>query len=278
MIDARTRLFISAAGAPGNFGAAVYNELFRLYRLNAVYLPRKAGDAGRLVEAVRTLGIEGCSVTMPFKSAVIRYLDKLDVTARRTGSVNTIVNRDGVLTGHDTDHYGAAAILAALKPRSALIYGAGSVSRSVLLALRGSRCGRIAIVARRAARAGEVAKKYGILSFGGVKDVGESFDLLINATPAGDRRDQEIFGLLPCARAVLDLVVSPAPTELVRRAGSLGLKTVEGIEMAKRQLKKQFELYTGIACGLARIDRVVDSLYAGRGRKGRGGKAAGERA
>ncbi len=144
MIDSRTRLFISAARSPGNFGATVYNELFRLYGLNAVYLPRKITDAGRLVEAVRALGIEGCSVTMPFKSAVISYLDKLDRTALRTGSVNTIVNRNGVLTGHNTDHYGAAAVLAALKPRSALIYGAGSVSRSLLLALRASRCGRIA--------------------------------------------------------------------------------------------------------------------------------------
>ena len=261
MINKETKLFISAAQSPGNFGATIYNRLFKIYNINAVYLPRRIINARSLIEAIKTLDITGCSVTMPLKSKVIKYLHKLDRVAKKTSSVNTIVNSAGILSGYNTDYYGVLDVISSLKPQSVLIYGAGSVSNSVILALQDSLCNKIDIVARRATKARELSEKFNIGFIDKVKNVNQHFDLLINATPASNQKEHEIFLLLPFVDSVFDLVVSPVRTELITRARSQGRKTTEGIEMSKRQLKKQFEIYTGIKCEISSIDEIVNSLY-----------------
>lgn len=84
---------------------AMYNHCFAKYGLDWAYLafdisPEKAGDA---VQAIRTLHMRGANVTMPCKNAVIPYLDELTPAARAIQAVNTIVNDNGRLVGHDTD-------------------------------------------------------------------------------------------------------------------------------------------------------------------------------
>ena len=84
---------------------AMYNHCFAKYGLDWAYLafdisPEKAGDA---VQAIRTLHMRGANVTMPCKNAVIPYLDELTPTARAIQAVNTIVNDNGRLVGHNTD-------------------------------------------------------------------------------------------------------------------------------------------------------------------------------
>ena len=87
---------------------AMYNHCFQKFGLDWAYLAfdihqEKAGDA---VRAIRTLGMRGANVTMPCKSAVIPYLDKLSPEAQAIGAVNVIVNDGGVLTGYNTDGMG----------------------------------------------------------------------------------------------------------------------------------------------------------------------------
>lgn len=84
---------------------AMYNHCFAKYGLDWAYLafdisPEKAGDA---VQAIRTLHMRGANVTMPCKNAVIPYLDELTPAARAIQAVNTIVNDNGRLVGHNTD-------------------------------------------------------------------------------------------------------------------------------------------------------------------------------
>jgi len=252
---------MSAARSPGNFGAAIYNQLFKIHNINAVYLPRKIINAASLIAAIKTLDIKGCSVTMPLKSKVIKYLHKLDRIAEKTGSVNTIVNSHDMLSGYNTDYYGALDVISPLKPRSALIYGAGSVSGSVILALKDSLCRKIMIVARRAAKARELSGKFNVKYIDKVKSVNQHFDLLINTTPASNEINHEMFSLLPFVDVVFDLVVSTVKTALIIQAQKKGCKAIEGIEMSKRQIKKQFEIYTGIKCKISSIDDIIKSLY-----------------
>lgn len=261
MINKETKLFISAAQSPGNFGATLYNKLFNIYNINAVYLPRKIINEKKLIEAIKTLDIKGCSVTMPLKSKVIEHLNKLDVIAEKTCSVNTIVNNDGILCGYNADYYGALDVISSLSPQSVLIYGAGSVTNSVILAVQDSSCENISIIARRAAKAKQLSEKYNIKYIDKIKNVNKRFELLINTTPASIEKEHEIFSLLPSVDAVFDLVVSPTSTELIIRAQTKGLKTIEGIEMSKRQIKKQFEIYTGIKCDINIIDEIINSSY-----------------
>ena len=91
---------------------AMYNHCFAKYGLDWAYLafnvtPEQAGAA---VQAIRTLHMRGANVTMPCKSAVIPYLDKLSPEAQAIGAVNVIVNDGGVLTGYNTDGMGYALV------------------------------------------------------------------------------------------------------------------------------------------------------------------------
>ena len=87
---------------------AMYNHCFAKYELDWAYLAFNVPQeqAGAAVQAIRTLNMRGANVTMPCKSAVIPYLDRLSPEAQAIGAVNVIVNDGGVLTGYNTDGMG----------------------------------------------------------------------------------------------------------------------------------------------------------------------------
>ena len=105
MISKDTILCISIAERPGSLGATIFNNAFEKLSLDYIYKPLlvKAKDLEIAVLAIRALCIRGCGVSMPHKIEVIQYLDKVDMTAKKIGAVNTIVNNDGTLTGYNTD-------------------------------------------------------------------------------------------------------------------------------------------------------------------------------
>ena len=147
-IDTHTQLFISAAVRPGNFGATIYNGLFKHYSMNSIYLPKKFTDPSSITTVIKLLDISGCSISMPNKKKIIPHLDVIDELAEQSMSVNTVINESGKLIGKNTDHYGAMKVLETLRPSSVLIYGAGSVVNSIILALQELGCPEIALHAR----------------------------------------------------------------------------------------------------------------------------------
>ena len=82
---------------------------YRALGLRYIYRPCPATDIGAIIAAVRVLDIRGCSVSMPFKESVIAHLDEVAPEARRAGAVNTVLNRNGVLMGSNTDIMGNSA-------------------------------------------------------------------------------------------------------------------------------------------------------------------------
>src|SRR5665648_975226 len=114
MIDVQTKIFgilvrpVAHARSP-----AMYNAAFRHRGVNAAYVAFPVTDLAQAVSGLRGLGIGGVSVTIPFKEEIIPFLDELDPQAARIGSVNTVVNRDGRLSGHNTDWLGAVTALQA---------------------------------------------------------------------------------------------------------------------------------------------------------------------
>ena len=198
---------------------------------------------------VRALGIRGCSVSMPFKEAVIPHLDDLDDTARAVGAVNTIVNNDGHLRGYNTDVHGAAWALEAAAVGAEdriLLLGAGGMARAVLYALRQRAVERIVVTSRTFKRARSIAPD--VVSW--KRREGADADVLINATPVGMRPREDILPVsvasLTKYRAVIDAVTAPPATRLVREAERCGVATVAGWMLALRQALVQFKLYTGL--------------------------------
>jgi Shikimate 5-dehydrogenase len=256
MIDNKTKLYMSVASRPGNFGASIFNELFRRRKINAIYVPRTAKMADEVVAAIRTFDVCGCAVSSPLKGKMVHYVDELDPVAKEAASINTIINRQGRLHGFNTDVYGVQMALRECGLKSALVYGSGAVITSVIAALKKIEFTEISLIARRQSHADAIAAEHCVRS--GRMDC----DLFINATPASlDSANKEPFELSRKAKAVFDLVVSPTDTPLISEAKSANIRTMTGIEMSKWQLQRQFELYTGITADIEEIDSIIGSAY-----------------
>lgn len=227
---------------------AMHNAGFAHFGLNAVYVPFEAGSAEDFVRFGRAAGIAGASITAPFKVALMSHVDDVEPLARRVGAINTIVARNERWFGANTDVHGFLAPLQgriAVKGTRASILGAGGAARGVAIALA-DQGAAVTVCARRAAEARVIADLVGG-HVGTFPPKPGSWDVLINATPAGTGAD----GQNPIAWAdldgemVFDLVYTPAATRLLADARAAGCLTIGGLEMLVAQAERQFELWTG---------------------------------
>jgi shikimate dehydrogenase len=112
MIDGHTTVYgILGRPVTHSLSPAMHNAAFRELGINAVYVAFPVTDLTRAVGGLRGLAIAGASVTIPFKEEIIPLLDEIDPAAARMGAVNTVVNREGRLTGYNTDWLGALTAL-----------------------------------------------------------------------------------------------------------------------------------------------------------------------
>ena len=164
MINAETQLY----GIIGNpvrksLSPAIHNRAFRRMGINAAYLAFEVGDIRDALDAIRGLGIRGVSITIPFKTSVIPFLDELDALSAKIGSVNTIVNRGGKLIGHNTDHFGALRALEEkvnLNRKKVILLGAGGAARAIAYGLKEREC-EVTIFNRSLERGARLAKELG---------------------------------------------------------------------------------------------------------------------
>ena len=138
-INKDTNLCISISSKPSNFGTTVHNAAYKELGLNYIYKAFGTKNLKGVIEGVRSLGIRGCSVSMPFKEDIIPYLDELDPLAESIGAVNTVLNTNGILKGFNTDVIAAIKSLEAIglnKEDRVLLIGAGGVAKAILGALK----------------------------------------------------------------------------------------------------------------------------------------------
>lgn len=225
-----------------------------------------AGDLPAALEGMRALGIRGLGVSMPFKIQVLPLLDAIAPTAKRIGAVNTIVNDERMLTGHNTDAIGAVRAFeeaSLVEGRRCLLLGAGGAARAVAVALA-ERGAFLTIANRDHERARELAELTGAASLdwhAATKRAGE-FDALVNATSVGMNVDGPSVcpvdpGTLRSGMIVMDIVYKPLETALVVAARRAGAKVVHGGRMLLHQAAAQFELYTGHEAPLEAMDLAL---------------------
>lgn len=233
-----------------------------------------ADGLGMMLEGVRRLGFAGVNVTYPYKEAVVPLLDALAPGAAAMGAVNTVVVRDGTLTGHNTDTTGfarAVAPLLAPSDNAVAVIGAGGVGKAIAFALASRGVSDIRIFDSEPARAARLASL--MASHGGVRVAASVEDALrgatglVNGTPVGMLPNRDM--AVPATQLhdklwVADAVYSPLTTPLLAAARERGARIMTGRELAIYQAADAFELFTGLAPSTDVMGKAFDEVMAAR--------------
>jgi shikimate dehydrogenase len=221
-------------------------------------------QAAEVLPFMREHSMAGLSVTMPLKASLASLVDSCSETARRLNAVNCLINRDGAISGENTDGKGFVESLqrgAAFIPagRRCVVLGAGGAARAVILALAEAGAGEVAVINRTLARAVDAAALAGAAGRvvadddpGEVERAVAQSDLIVNATPVGmgnpagsDAEWPADPSLLHEGQVAADLLYFPRPTPWLVAAVHAGAVAVDGLGMLVHQAAAQIELWTG---------------------------------
>ncbi len=246
----------------------IHNTGFRLLGLDWVFVACEVARGGGkdALDAMRTLGIEGLSVTMPLKEEVIAGVDRLSAVAQRLGAVNVISRVGNELVGDNTDGLGFINSLRhdqKFEPEAkrCVVVGAGGAARAVILALAEAGAAEVVVVARRPEQ-GEVAASLAtaVGRVGALSDI-RAADLVVNATPVGMNGNETSLpfdpALLGSGQLVCDLIYHPLKTSLLAAAASNGTQVVNGVGMLIHQAALAFRLWTGETAPLNEMTAAV---------------------
>jgi shikimate dehydrogenase len=223
---------------------------------------------GKAVDAVRALNMAGVNVTVPHKEKVIRFLDEVNEEASFIGAVNTIVHREGVLTGYNTDGRGFMRSLEEngieASGRKVLVVGAGGASRAIGYYLS-DKAEKLAIhdidndkLSKLVSDLSQIRKNVNAIP---KLEHLAGFDIIVNATPLGLKKgDPSPFDVsgLSSSQTVCDLIYKK--TALLEAASEKGCRTMDGLGMLLWQGVLAFELWTSV---LPPVDIMRDALLKG---------------
>lgn len=249
---------------------AMHNAAFAKLGLDYAYLAFEVDNDSLegAVQGIRSLKLVGSNVSMPNKTVVHKYLDKLSPAAEMCGAVNTIVNEDGVLTGHITDGTG---YMMSLKDngvdvigKKMTIVGAGGAATAIEIQAALDGVAEISIFNKKDefwANAEETVRKinektnckaqlFDLADLDKLKEEIASSYLFTNATGMGMKplEGQTYIpdkSFLRPDLIVSDVVYYPRETELLRMAKEVGCKTMNGLGMMLFQGAAAFKMWTG---------------------------------
>lgn len=213
-----------------------------------------------LAPFLHTRDFRGINVTIPYKQAVIPYLDRISDTAAAIGAVNTIINRDGVLYGDNTDFYGLRSLIQRmglnLLGKKVLILGTGGTSRTAHAVAENLGALEIHLVSRHPG-AGSIGYDEIIRSHADA-------DILINTTPCGMFPDAEACPIdlshFTCLQGVVDVIFNPLASQLVLTGRERGIPAQGGLYMLVAQAAAASALFTGVPVGLEKTEAIYQRL------------------
>lgn len=228
------------------------------------YTLRELAEA-ELEDFLRRREFEAINVTIPYKQAVIPYLDCIDDAARRIGAVNTIVKRDGRLYGYNTDYNGAEALIrhagVEIRGRRVMILGTGGTSHTLHAVAEGMGAADIVTVSRHPSGGKSV-------SYEQVDSLCRNTEVILNATPVGMYPDMAGCPLqidknrFPHLSGVIDVIYNPLRTPLIRRARELGIPAEGGLYMLAAQAVYASALFRGIPADTDSIELVFGEVLS----------------
>ncbi len=250
----------------------IHNAAFKALELNWRYVALEVDidRAGSIVEAMRTLGISGMNVTMPFKDAAAASADRLTPTAHALQTCNTLYWDGTEIVGHSTDGDGYINSFESqssvdLSSTRVCVIGTGGAARSIVEALGRKRGVEIVVAGRSISKAEEAASLASQAEATTVSDHDAMADcpVIINATSVGMDGGPNPGGIplperiISNNHTVSDIVYYPRVTPLLEAAASKGAATVGGLGMLAHQAALSFGLWTG---QIAPIDVMIAQI------------------
>jgi shikimate dehydrogenase len=281
-LSTRQSFLTGLIGAPiaQSASPALHEQAAEALGVRCHYQLIEVAGAGRdelklLVEGVRRLGFAGVNVTFPYKEAVVDLLDELSPGAALIGAVNTVVVRDGRLTGYNTDTTGFARAVTPLVTASShgavAVIGAGGVGKAIAFALAGLGVSELRIFDTDHAKAAHLAARLEghvrTTVVSSLKDALRGVAGLVNGSPVGmlpSLGTPVPDNLLHAGLWVADAVYSPLWTPLLTSARAKGATVMTGREFAIYQAADAFELFTGLVPSIAEMGIAFDDVMAKR--------------
>ena len=265
-IDGYTRMAaVIAKPIRHSISPFIHNHAYQLTATNAVYLVWEVAEeqVEQSLQQLRVLDMLGANISMPYKKKVLPYLDQVDESAQLIGSINTIVQKDGCLTGYNTDGLGFLKSLPktfSMKDKKLVLLGAGGAATAIVLEAIRQGVAEIHLFVRPESLAKyqaiysplSEALSFSIVlhdlsSWDQVNAMMVGADLLINATGLG--MDGVSLPVpkdftFPKGCLVADLAYFPAKTPFLQLAEKQEVQTVNGLGMLFHQAALAFELMT----------------------------------
>jgi shikimate dehydrogenase len=229
----------------------LHNYWIKNNNINAIYEKEKLDekDLKNLIFKVKEKKIQGINVTVPFKKAIIPYLDKLTKESENTQSVNTIYLDNDKIIGHNTDISGFELSIKKLKfdlfNKEVFILGAGGVVPSIIYALNKMKVSKIFISNRTKEKAKNLKKLFNNLNIIDWGDI-PNFNMIINATSLGLKKEDKInldFSSVGQNKFFYDVIYNPKETNFLKIGKELGNMTENGKLMFIYQAHSAFNIW-----------------------------------
>jgi shikimate dehydrogenase len=232
----------------------LHNYWIKNNGIDAIYEKQKLNEneLEQIILLVKEKKIDGINVTVPFKKAIIPFLDELSIEAKSTQSVNTIFLKENKVMGHNTDIVGFEASIKKSKynlvNKEVLILGAGGVVPSIIFALKKMKVSKITISNRTKEKAKNLEKLFKnieIIEWGMVPN----FDMIINATSVGLKKEDNInidFSSISKNKFFYDVIYNPKETNFLKIGKNLGNVISNGKLMFIYQALSAFNIWHGI--------------------------------
>jgi shikimate dehydrogenase len=256
---------------------AMHNAAFKSLSMDDVYIAYKVSpnELESSVESLRSVKISGFNVTIPHKTAVLQYLDEVDLLSRKAGAVNTVATINGRFKGFNTDIQGFLQPILTrnidLRGLSVLLFGAGGSARAVVTSLSNvDGISKLVVANRTYSKSLELAKQaqlQGLTSSVSMieeaKIMAKRFDLIVNTTSVGLQSNESLLDSedIDGGSIVYDLVYRPVVTKLLENARKSGARIIYGYEMLLEQGAQAFEIWTGLKAPISAMKKALFGVF-----------------
>ncbi len=247
----------------------LHTYMFEFYGVNAIYVAFEVEDIVNAILGMKSLGIKGANITIPFKEHVAKLVDELDEDAEFLGSVNTVKNDNGKLIGYNTDFLGFMYMFDEYAKFCSdddviVVLGAGGVAVSVVYALYKLGIKKVLVLNRNTSRAEKLAEKFDDkleITVGSLNDknIISDANVIINCTPVGlNGEDVPIDLSWVNEPLIADVIYYDTP--LVKSARDIGLTSINGLDMFIAQANYSFKIWTGMEFDMDMGKKLIEDL------------------